>query len=192
MHQRISSMQRTLIGAAMIGAFTVTACATSPSASERHATVIDQARNVTHTTDNGVRIRVDAPRDSVWKALLGAYTDIGLLPDVADESTGAVGATRIPMRGVYRGMRTSALFSCGETPTGAEQADAGQIVANMSSQLSGTATTSTISTMVDAYVIPDGGTSSNALHCGSTGEIEAQLQKALNKRLGRIFESGPA
>lgn len=188
MHQRISSMQLTLISVSMIGAFAIAGCAASSSASQRHSTVIDQSRNVTHTTDNGIRINIDAPRDSVWKALLGAYTDIGLLPDVADESTGAVGATRIPMRSVYRGMRTSALFSCGETPTGAEQADAGQIVANMSSQLSGTGTTSSVSTIVDAYVIPDGGTSSNALHCGSTGEIEAQLQKALNKRLGKISQ----
>lgn len=192
MRQPISSMKQKLISASVIGVLAVAGCASSHSAAERHATVIDQARNVTHTTDNGVRINIEAPRDSVWKALLGAYTDIGLLPDVADESTGAVGATRIPMRGVYRGMRTSALFSCGETPTGAEQADGGQIVANMSSQLSGTATASTVSTMVDAYVIPDGGTSSNALHCGSTGEIETQLQKALNKRLAKFLGSGPA
>lgn len=187
MHSRISSMRLTLISAAVIGASAVAGCATSHSAAERHATVIDAARNVTHTTDNGVRVNIDAPRDSVWKALLAAYTDIGLLPDVADASTGAIGATRIPMRSVYRGMRTSALFSCGETPTGAEQADAGQIVANMSSQLSGTGETSSVSTMVDAYVIPDGGTSSNSLHCGSTGEIESQLHKALAKRLGKLF-----
>lgn len=161
------------------------ACASAPSASERHTTIIDQARNVTHTTDNGVKVNVDAPRDSVWKALLGAYTDIGLLPDVADASTGAVGATRIPMRGVYRGMRTSTLFSCGVTATGAEQADVGQIVANVSSQLTGDASGSTVSTMVDAYVIPDGGTSSNSLHCGSTGEIESRLHKAVSTRLGK-------
>ena len=182
-------MRASLISAGLVGALTLAACASSHSAAERHATVIDAARNVTHTTDNGVRVSFAAPRDSVWKALLAAYTDIGLLPDVADEHTGAVGATRIPMRAVYRGMRTSALFSCGETPTGAEQADAGQIVANMSSQLTATDSASTVATMVDAYVIPDGGTSSNSLHCGSTGEIEAQLQKAIARRLGKIFEA---
>lgn len=185
MRQRITKLQLTLVSAAVIGASIVTACAASQSAAERHATVIDESRNVTRTTDHGTRIEVDAPRDSVWKALLAAYTDIGLLPDVADESTGIVGATRIPMRGAYRGMRTSALFSCGETATGAEQADAGQLVANMRSQLSGTGATSSVETLVDAFVIPDGGTSSNSLHCGSTGQIEAQLQKALGKRLGK-------
>jgi hypothetical protein len=161
------------------------ACASSQSASERHGTIIDASRTVTHTTDNGVKVSLDAPRDSVWKALLGAYGDIGLLPDVADASTGAVGATRIPMRGVYRGMRTSMLFSCGTTATGVEQADAGQIVANVSSQLTGSGSGSTVSTLVDAYVIPDGGTSSNSLHCGSTGEIESRLHKALATRLGK-------
>jgi hypothetical protein len=70
------------------------ACASSQSASERHGTIIDASRTVTHTTDNGVKVSLDAPRDSAWKALLGAYGDIGLLPDVADASTGAVGATR--------------------------------------------------------------------------------------------------
>ena len=169
---------------ATVAVLALAGCASSPSAAERHGTIIDESRNVIRTTDNGVRVDFAVPRDSAWTALLGAYTDIGLLPDVADAATGAVGATRIPMRRVYRGMRTSMLFSCGETATGVAQADAGQLVASVSSQLSGTGATSSVATVVDGYVIPDGGTSSNSLHCGSSGRIEAQLHKALARRLG--------
>ena len=43
-----------------------------------------------------------------------------------------------------------------------------------------------VATLVDAWLIPDGGTSSNALHCGSTGLLEAQLHKAIATRLGQV------
>lgn len=159
-------------------------CATSPGA-VRQSTIVDENRNVYRATDNGVTISFSVPRDSAWKALLGAYGDVGLLPQVADTSNWIVARLKIPMRRVYNGMRTSALFSCGETAAGGSQADNGQIVASATSQLTAVdAKTTRVTTAVDAYVIPDGGTSSNSLHCGSTGEIETRLHKAIAARLG--------
>ena len=161
-----------------------TGCASAPSATEEHHVVVDADRDVHRQTGQGVPIIFDAPRDAVWKALVGAYSDIGLLPDAADTSMWAVSRSKIIMRGSYEGSRTSALFSCGETATGTSQADVGQVIANMRSQITNAGTSTRVATLVDAWVIPDGGTSSNALHCGSTGILEAKLHKAVAARLG--------
>ena len=174
-------------GAALAAAalLVLAGCASTPSASEEHHVVVDAARDVYRQTEQGVPILFTASRDDVWKALVAAYSDIGLLPDAADTSLWAVGRSKIVMRGVYKGSRTSALFSCGETATGTSQADVGQVIANMRSQITDAGTSTRVSTLVDAWVIPDGGTSSNALHCGSTGLLELKLHKAIATRLGQ-------
>ena len=165
-------------------------CATTPSA-ERHSTIVDANRNVYRATDTGVKIDFRSPRDAAWRALVAAYGDVGLAPAVTDSSSGVVERLKIPMRRVYNGVRTSILFSCGETAAGGSQADNGQVVASASSQVTVIdAQTTRVSTIVDAYVIPDGGTSSNTLHCGSTGKIETRLHKAIGARLG-IAQFGP-
>ena len=159
-------------------------CASTPGA-ERHSTIIDANRNVYRATDTGVKVDLRAPRDAAWRALVAAYGDVGLAPVVTDSSSGVVARLKIPMRRVYNGVRTSVLFSCGETAAGGSQADNGQVVASATSQVTVIDTQTTrVSTIVDAYVIPDGGTSSNTLHCGSTGEIETRLHKAIGARLG--------
>lgn len=160
-------------------------CASTPSATEEHHVVVDADRAVFRQTEQGVPIVFKAQRDDVWKALVGAYSDIGLLPDAADTSMWAVSRSRIVMRGSYKGTRTSALFSCGETATGSSQADVGQVIANMRSQIVNSGVSTRVTTLVDAWVIPDGGTSSNALHCGSTGRLEETLHKAVAARLGQ-------
>lgn len=160
-------------------------CASTPSASEEHHTVVDADRDVYRQTEQGVPILFTASRGDVWKALVGAYSDIGLLPDAADTSMWAVGRSKVVMRGAYQGARTSALFSCGETATGSSQADLGQVIANIRSQITGAGASTRVSTLVDAWVIPDGGTSSSALHCGSTGMLEQKLHSAIAKRLGQ-------
>jgi hypothetical protein len=162
-------------------------CASTPSGTERRSMTVDEDRKVFRSSDNGIKMTFKSPRDSVWRAIVGAYTDLGLLPELADTSTWVVARMKIPMRRVYNGTRTSMLFSCGETATGGSNADNGQIVASARSQIIGTSENTTrIATMVDAYLIPDGGTSSNALHCGSTGAMESKLHKAIAARLGLI------
>ena len=159
-------------------------CATAPRA-EGHSTIVDANRNVYRATDTGVKIDFRAPRDAAWRALVAAYGDVGITPEIADSGSGVVARRKIPMRRVYNGVRTSVLFSCGETAAGGSLADNGQVVASATSQVTVIdALTTRVSTIVDAYVIPDGGTSSNTLHCGSTGEIETRLHKAIGTRLG--------
>lgn len=174
--------------AAAAFALVAVSCASTQSATERRTTTIDENRRVFRSTDNGVKVTFRAPRDSVWRALVGAYTDVGLLPELADTSSWVVARMNVPMRRVYDGKRMSLLFSCGEDASGRANADNGQIVASSRSQITGEGTDpgTRVSTLVDAYLIPDGGTSSNAMHCGSTGLLEARLHKAVSARLGLI------
>lgn len=182
-----STIRRTTLAVAVCVVALSGACASTPSGTERKTVMVDENRRVFRATEQGTRMTFRSPRDSVWRAVVGAYTDLGLPPEVADTATWVVARMKIPMRRVYSGMRTSTLFSCGETITGGSNADNGQIVASARSQIiSGNDSTTRIATMVDAYVIPDGGTSSNALHCGSTGAMEARLHKAIGARLGLI------
>ncbi|HWE43658.1 MAG TPA: hypothetical protein VG432_14225, partial [Gemmatimonadaceae bacterium] len=82
-------------------ALAVAGCASTPSVTEEHHTVIDADRDVYRQTGQGIPILFGASRDAVWKALVGAYSDIGLLPDAADTAMRAVGRSKITMRGSY-------------------------------------------------------------------------------------------
>jgi hypothetical protein len=173
--------------AAVLG-LSLLGCASSARATEGHSTTIDENRRVYRSTDNGVKMTFKAPRDSVWRAIVGAYTDLGLLPELADTGVWVVARMKVPMRRTYAGMRMSALFACGEDAAGRENADNGQLIVSARSQITaaGADALTRVSTLVDGYLIPDGGTSSNALHCGSTGQIESRLHAAMAARLGLL------
>jgi hypothetical protein len=161
-------------------------CAAPVPATESQRHIVDIDGDVYRSTDQGISASFTAPRADVWKALLGAYDDMGISAEATDTTIWAVSRKKLVMRNVYKGTRTSRLFSCGETATGSAQADVGQIIANVRSQVTPTGSGTRVATLVDAWVIPDGGTSSNALHCGSTGLLEAQLHKAIATRLGQL------
>ena len=162
------------------------ACASAPSTTERRAMTVDEERHVVRAPEGGVKVAFNAPRDSVWRAVVAAYGDLNLLPDVADTNTWQVARTRILMRRVYNGVRTSMLFSCGEDAQARPHADNGQITATARTQVSGSVTgrETQVSTLVDGYVVLDGGTAASPLHCGSNGEIETRIHKAIAARLG--------
>lgn len=161
-------------------------CTASVPVTESQHRIIDSDGDVYHLTEQGISASFSASREDVWKAVLGAYEDMGLNAAANDTTIWTVGQKKVVMRNVFKGTRTSRLFSCGETATGSSQADLGQIIANIRSQVTPAATGVHVATLVDAWVIPDGGTSSNALHCGSTGLLEAQLHKAIANRLGQV------
>lgn len=172
--------------AVLCAAVGLAACATSVPATESQRRVVDIDRGVYHSTDQGIAVNFNAPRDAVWKALLAAYDDVGLTGTATDTTNLVVSRKKVLIRNVFHGRRASQLFSCGETATGSAQADVGQIIADVRSQVVPGASATRVATLVDAWVIPDGGTSSNSLHCGSTGVLEGELHKALATRLGQL------
>ncbi|HEX8848940.1 MAG TPA: hypothetical protein VF761_05345 [Gemmatimonadaceae bacterium] len=162
----------------------IAGCASTPSATQSNTAIVDAGGRVTRTKEVGIPFRYEAARDEVWAALLSAYRDVGLEPDVIDTDGNVVARTRLPMRRVFNGSRVSQLFSCGDTPTGSPVADAGQVVASVRSQIGGEFDHPVVSTLVDAYVIPDGGGSSTGLRCGSSGTIEGWIDAKVKQRLG--------
>ncbi|HEX2778265.1 MAG TPA: hypothetical protein VHM30_02125 [Gemmatimonadaceae bacterium] len=159
-------------------------CASSPSATRHDAMVVDANRNVFRSADYGIRASFNAPRDSVFTALAQAYADAGITPDMVDTKENIVSRKQILIPRVFNGKRASLLFSCGETATGQSLAENGQLYASVRSQITGEFDHPTVQTLVDGYVIPNGGTSSSALHCGSTGEIERWIREKTSVRLG--------
>lgn len=170
-----------VLAAAALGAL-VAGCGSAP-ATRHDMTMIDVARNVSRQSDYGIRASYAAPRDSVFAALAAAYTEVGLAPDLVDTRESIVARTQILIPRVFNGKRASLLFSCGETATGASLAENGQLYASARSQITGDFDHPTVMTLVDAFVVPSGGTSTNSLHCGSTGEIEGWIQKRVAARV---------
>ncbi|NUO64454.1 MAG: hypothetical protein HOQ12_09415 [Gemmatimonadaceae bacterium] len=160
----------------------VTGCG-GASATRRDMTIIDASRNVSRQSDYGIRASFAAPRDSVFAALAAAYAEVGLAPDLVDTKEAVVARTQILIPRVFNGTRASLLFSCGETATGASLAENGQLYASARSQITGDFDRPTVMTLVDAFVVPSGGTSTNSLHCGSTGEIEGWILKKVAARV---------
>jgi hypothetical protein len=175
---------RTTALAAAAAATILAACAATPSATHSNTAVVDAGGRVTRTTETGIPFRYDVARDEVWPALLNAYRDLGLEPDVIDTDGNVVARTKLVLRRVFRGNRVSQLFSCGDTPTRSPLADAGQVVASVRSQIGGEFDHPVVSTLVDAYVVPDAGGSSTGLRCGSSGSIENWINDRVKVRLG--------
>ena len=158
----------------------------APSPATRHdVMVVDAGRNVYRQSDFGIRTTYDAPRDSVFAALAQAYADVGITPDVVDTKESIVARKQILIPRVFNGTRASALFSCGETAVGTSIAESGELYASARSQIVGEFDHPVVMTLVEAFVVPGGGTSANALHCGSTGQIEARIAKQVLARLGK-------
>ena len=176
-----ASSRAFLIGAALTA---LAACGASSPATRHDMMVVDAGRNVYRQSDYGVRTTYDAPRDSVFVALARAYADVGITPDLVDTKENIVARKQILIPRVFNGTRASALFSCGETAVGTSIAENGELYASARSQIVGEFDHPVVMTLVDAFVVPSGGTSANALHCGSTGEIEARIAKRVTARLG--------
>ena len=174
----------TTIRASILAAATTALLACGGGAATRHdMTVVDVGRNVSRQSDYGIRSSYDAPRDSVFVALAQAYNEVGLTPDLVDTKENIVARKQILIPRVFNGTRASALFSCGETATGASIAENGQLYASARSQITGDFDHPKVLTLVDAFVVPSGGTSSNSLHCGSTGMIEGWILKKVAARV---------
>lgn len=176
----MSNRPRGLAAAAAL----LAACASSPSATRHDSMIVDAGRNVSRSTDYGIQASFAKPRDSVFVALAQAYADVGIVPDMVDTKENIVSRKQILIPRVFNGKRASMLFSCGETATGQSIAENGQLYASVRSQISGEFDHPTVSTLVDAFVVPNGGTSANSLHCGSSGEIERWIRDRTAARLG--------
>jgi hypothetical protein len=124
-----------------------------------------------------------APLATTHRALVAAYTGLGIPANIVDAETGLVAVTESRVRGELAGSRASRFLSCGRTVTG-ERADEDRVTLTVISRLTPSGTSaSRVETRVVATAIDTRGTSARQ-GCTSTGELEARLHRAAKQALG--------
>ena len=145
--------------------------------------MIDQRGKVYRTVDVANTTTMDAKPADVVRALAASYDAIGIPADVVDPARQLVSRSSITMARAFKGQRLSALFDCGQGQILAH-ADDGRVTFSLTSQVSGTAAPVSVTTRIDASVVPNDGTSSNRMRCASTGVLEERIRKQTLLQLG--------
>jgi hypothetical protein len=121
--------------------------------------------------------------DVVWAAVVGSYVDMGIAANSSDRSQWRYGAVNYIMPRRFRGLGIASLFSCGSGMTG-PLAEQGRIRAEITTTLVPQPDGSTSATFyVDGLLQKSEGSSSDPMHCSSTGQIEELLRKSIELKL---------
>jgi len=168
-----------------------TACATTavPSATSNTTpeVLVDERGQVYRTTDGPTAASFPTPPDSTFKALVASYTAIGIDPMTIDPQQRIVSRQGMIFRTRFQGRPLSAAFDCGNGQFG-PRADDGRIRANITSQVIGTGTGSSMTTTVEATLTVNDGASRDPIRCVSHGGIEEALRREMSNRLGIPYE----
>ena len=169
-------------------------CACAPSVqtsttpvTSPQSTISDSDRDPTirlGDSPNIATVVIDAPLDSVWRVLPAIYTRMEIAPEVS-ERTSAVFGTRAHTASRIGGKRTIDMLRC-------PNSGAGSAVGAYRARISVLTTLADVpggktgfSTEVSGTATSVEGTSTGAMRCISTGEIEKRLVSLANEALGR-------
>lgn len=145
--------------------------------------LIDEHGKVYRTVDVANTSTVDAKPADVVRALAASYDAVGIPADVVDPANQVVARSSITMARAFKGQRLSALFDCGQGQIG-PRADDGRVTFSLTSRVSGTTAPVSLTTRIDASVVPNDGTSSNRIRCASNGILEERIRKQTLLQLG--------
>lgn len=161
------------------------ACASAPKAAPdtNPAVLIDQNGRVYRTTESPTAAAFAASPDSTFRAVVAAYNALGIEPSTADAAERVVARQHLVLRSRFRGKPLSSAFDCGNGQTG-PRADQGRITADVTSRVVGTGGGSSVSTSIDASLVPNDGVSRDPIRCVSHGGIEENLRKEIAMQLG--------
>ena len=135
-------------------------------------------------SDENARLTFAAPMDKVWSALMLAYAELGIQPTVAARAEGRYGNTGFIMPKRIGTRPIGDFFQCGSGMAG-PYVDAGRLTANVMTAIQSTSEGSTIGmTHVSGSLRRNEGASADPLVCASTGAIEEQIRKSIERRLG--------
>jgi hypothetical protein len=119
---------------------------------------------------------LDAPKDKAFAAVKSAYEDLNLTVGVNDPAAGTIGIQRIAAQTTFAGFRMSRLFDCGTNGTGAANADTYRLnIVFLSLIDAQDASHTKLRIGVVANGVPNGGSTAQAVQCGSTGMLEQKL-----------------
>lgn len=167
------------------------ACATSSSSAGAPNTtpevLVDQDGRVYRTTDSPTATAFVTPPDSTFKAVVAAYTTLGLEPSTIDPASRVVGRQHMLLRSRFQGEPLSAVFDCGAGQFG-PRADQGRITADITTRVIASGSGSSMSTMIQASLVPNDGASRDPIRCVSHGRIEERLRREVSINLGLPYE----
>jgi hypothetical protein len=126
---------------------------------------------------------IAATPDQVYRALIVAYSELGVPATAINPTTGLVAATGRRATGRLGDTRLSRYLSCGETMTG-PRADQDRVVLSLISRSKPDGSSATrVETTLVATASDIGGTNTR-LPCSTTGELESRVHAAVKKALG--------
>ena len=118
--------------------------------------------------------KISAPVDSVWRVLPAVYTKLEIAPEVSERNTGVFG-TRAHASSRLAGGRAIDLLRCPNSGSGSAVGAYRTRITILTTlaELPGGATA--VSTEVSGIATSVEGTSTGAMRCASTGEIERKI-----------------
>ena len=172
----------------LLGLLAPVACATTappPASAHDRVLLVDTDGSVLRqsTADENSRASFAAPVARVWPAVMIAYADLGIEPNVVDRPSGRYGNAGFVAPRRIAGKPLSQFFSCGSGFTG-PLIETGRLVANVVSTVSDDGKGGTVvMTHVSGSLSRNDGTSTSAITCGSAGAFEEYIRRSIEKRL---------
>lgn len=167
------------------------ACATAPvptaTANTTPEVLVDEHGQVYRTTDGPTAASFPTPPDSTFRALAASYSAIGIEPTSVDPQQRIVTRQAMIFRTRFQGKPLSASFDCGIGQLG-PRADEGRIRANITSQVIGTGSGSSVTTTIEGTLTVNDGVARDPVRCVSHGAIEEALRRETSIRLGIPYE----
>ena len=173
----------------LLGLFAAAACATTappPAPAHDRVLFVDTDGSVLRqsTADENSRASFVVPVARVWPAVMFAYADLGIEPNVVDRPSGRYGNAGFVAPRRLVGRPLSQFFSCGSGFAG-PLIETGRLYANVVSTVSDDGKGgSIVMTHVSGSLSRNDGTSTSPINCGSTGAFEEYIRRSVQKRLG--------
>ena len=178
------------IGAALL---LVAACASAPisnaPAESSPEVLIDESGRSYRTTEVPTTAAYPASPDSTFRAVVDAYTALGIEPSRIDPAERIVGRQGLVVRRQFQGERLSSMFDCGRNEFG-PRADDGRIILEIISRTVPNGSGATVTTSVQGAFTANDGVSRDPVRCTSNGRLEEMLRRQTSLRLGVAYQKG--
>jgi hypothetical protein len=172
---------------ALPSAFLIACAAPSalPTPAPDRVLAVDSDGNIIRrsTGDEKARVEFKAPVDRVWPALVMSYAELGIEPTVADRGAGRYGNGGFVAPRRLGGKALAAYFNCGSGLAG-PYIDAGRLTTSVVTYVqAGSDGSTTAVTYASGTLRRHEGASADPIVCASTGLLEEEIRKGVEKQL---------
>lgn len=154
-----------------------------PGPSDRVVFVDEAGTTLRTSVPPSAKAAVAAAPGRVFDATRAAYADLGIPVASADPGTGQVTSGEFWKMHTLGKTSLSAYLDCGRAATGAI-AEIYRVYLVVSSLVRPDGSGAQLETAVSAYARNIEGTSGNRVACGSTGELEERIRRAVAQKVG--------